>query len=58
MNLEPRNRAWMPVLDFAQDGIDVVGYRATAFAGVADRNRSGCNVVGEIRLRLPVYPPV
>lgn len=41
----------MPVLDFAENSLDVVGYRTTTFAGVDDRNRVWCDRVREIGLR-------
>jgi hypothetical protein len=50
----------MPVLNLAQDGLDVGGHRTTAFAGIDNRNRRGRDVVREISsrrrfLRRPSY---
>jgi hypothetical protein len=41
----------MPVLDFSQDGLDVIGHRSLAFAGVENRNRIGRDRVRKICLR-------
>ena len=37
-DLERRNQSLMPVLNLAQDSLDVVRYRKLAFGGVGDRN--------------------
>jgi hypothetical protein len=43
-----QERALVPVLNFAQDGINILGHGELAQSGIGDRYRIWCNLVGEI----------
>jgi hypothetical protein len=42
------DRALVPALNFAQDGINILGHGELAQSGIGDRYRIWCNLVGEI----------
>jgi len=50
-DLEPGDRSLVPMLDFAQDGLDVIGHRPPTVASVDNDNRVRRDRVGEIGLR-------
>ena len=41
----------MPILNFAQDSLDILGHRASPQAGVDDRDRRRCDLVSKISPR-------
>jgi hypothetical protein len=47
-DLESGDRALVPVLDLAENSLDVIGYRPPAKSGIGDRNRVRRDLVGEI----------
>ena len=50
-DLELCDRALMPILNFAQDSLDILGHRASPQAGVDDRDRRRCDLVSKISPR-------